>query len=678
MSRSREYARWIWIELIGFDNELSDFGVAEFLDRTGFVPDVAALLLYNPTFIHSHDSVREDRTFPPDVCCYGGYPASEERERQVWTKVQLQALVAELQGHGAGVYPSVFDRYSAPGPWLAAHPEVLHVSRTRGRMTSICPWKHLSDGSLYEDFFIRKLVEVLRDYGFDGFFGADGYNPPRIPIYDGDFSDDMVGQFAESADNGLPAEFRKPCADNPERIEARADWIWTHRRREWIEFYTGRTASFWRKVASALHAEGKPVYLTSTWTKDPFESICRFGVDYRKLVAAGVDGIVIEAAATALETMVDPDPSSRVLCNFAAAILLNSACLPNTPLLWLHGVKDTNEDWQAIRQAPMALVSEILTFAHLFRTTRDGGLVRCLRGPMVCLADCIRSHEWEWLERHWEMGFASEPGAVLGATLIWSDNMLDRQVDDYIDTQRWTVHRFLHQLLARGAAIHAVVGLERLPEVLGPVVVLAAHLWTRTELDRVLAQSSGPVIVIGAEGMDLPKGSEGFAEDPGGGFTCAVYPRAGGLSPAAFPRSGPDRKVVTETSERPLLFYEELSYVPVSDAFLRRCAALVNACARGGITVEPPGAVSLWAVRLADGCLRLLVRNDRHTSVHARVDAGQPIAAIRFPNSTTGKRILPAGSRFGVTVPARGTALLELTLAPVCPGLPDAVPEHAG
>jgi len=58
-------SRWFWIELIGFDNQLPDFGVREALDRAGFVPEVVALLFLSPDCVRSQR--HGNRSFQADI-----------------------------------------------------------------------------------------------------------------------------------------------------------------------------------------------------------------------------------------------------------------------------------------------------------------------------------------------------------------------------------------------------------------------------------------------------------------------------------------------------------------------------------------------------------------------------------------------------------------------------------
>jgi hypothetical protein len=46
----RPHERWIWTELIAFDNERPDLGVGEYIDKAGFVPTAVCLLIGSPDF----------------------------------------------------------------------------------------------------------------------------------------------------------------------------------------------------------------------------------------------------------------------------------------------------------------------------------------------------------------------------------------------------------------------------------------------------------------------------------------------------------------------------------------------------------------------------------------------------------------------------------------------------
>ena len=149
------FEKWFWIELIGFDNTQSDFGVRACFERAGFVPEGVTLLLSNSDFINAPEGLEQDAPLPFDCCSYGGHPRNAERERQVWTRWQVKGLVQELQRHGSKVYCSVFGSSMSAG-WNDKHREVLfHSTRQRAETRVICIWKRFSDNTYYEDFFVR-------------------------------------------------------------------------------------------------------------------------------------------------------------------------------------------------------------------------------------------------------------------------------------------------------------------------------------------------------------------------------------------------------------------------------------------------------------------------------------------------------------------------------------------
>ncbi len=330
------YETWLWIELIGFDNTLPDFGVQAYLDNAGIVPDAASLFVFNPEFVHSHNGMAEDRVLPFDCSTYGGHPHGYDRDRQDWTKLQVKALVDELHRHGIEVFFSVMDIFAVQ-EWVADHPEVLHVNRDGQRMGSVCGWKRLSDGTWYEDFFARQVGRVLSDYGFDGFHQADGYCHPRLPLYDGDFSDDMIAQFVEATAVALPDGMGDVSGDEPAVIGARAEWIWRNARREWIEFYCQRFARFCGKVADAVHAKGKRVILNNALTRDPFQARYRYGVDYALLKQAGVDGFIIEMVAPGVALGAEGGVEANPHYDFQAMLLTIKAHVGDMTLRCLNG-----------------------------------------------------------------------------------------------------------------------------------------------------------------------------------------------------------------------------------------------------------------------------------------------------------------------------------------------------
>ena len=61
---------WHWIELIGFDNKKSDYGVEDFLSRLKEDPEGVSILCSHIDFINSFDKDKGDYPLLPCYCSY--------------------------------------------------------------------------------------------------------------------------------------------------------------------------------------------------------------------------------------------------------------------------------------------------------------------------------------------------------------------------------------------------------------------------------------------------------------------------------------------------------------------------------------------------------------------------------------------------------------------------------
>ena len=116
---------WVWIEPIGFDSALPDYGVGSYLERAGFPLKGVSLLMTALDFILLHDGMEKERTLWPDACSRRAHERNQERDRQVWTTWQIRGLVEEFHRRGVLVYLSVFRYYLENAwyhEWMADHP----------------------------------------------------------------------------------------------------------------------------------------------------------------------------------------------------------------------------------------------------------------------------------------------------------------------------------------------------------------------------------------------------------------------------------------------------------------------------------------------------------------------------------------------------------------------------
>jgi len=679
----RPHERWIWVELIGFDVTQPDQGVQQYLDDAGFVPDVICLLLASPDFVLSHEDHAGEVTLPPDFCSRDGHDFGRDRQRQVWTNLQLKQLIANLQARGVRVFLTVFTawyRNQYHHEWLADHPETFMVFRELGVGYALNALSRLADGTYFEDTWAEKLVQCLRYYGLDGWQGADGWGPLNGPIYCVDFSDDTIAQFADYCRAGacrqalspskgtppLPDEVTAPWGDDLARLDARADWIWRHARREWITFWSDRWAAFWRKIMAALHAAGKEAVINSSWGRAPFEALYRYGIDYQKIAAAGVDGMIVETVAAGLS--LDPRPSAADPArhfDFLSMLMLIRADVPDLRLIFLHNAHDICEEWDILRHAPAVLEKEIWSLANVWHVqsprrrvcpqTRTSGfgdepayatshLRPAADGFLVCLGDGLLPEEWTWLRRKWEASFDEPPRRVVGATLVWSDAVMQREVEDFTMTRRPLAHRLLFELMALGAPVGATVRIEDLAAATGPLLVLNAHLLPEAQWQALLAYDAGPVLAVAGQASP----HEGERRELRPGFISLTFPAPPLLA---------DMAGLLDSRG----YWDHMVQRMPAQAFLQQCADELWQMVMPGVTF-PADEVSLNMAELPDGRLRIAIKSRLWLYCKPEIDLGREIERLEVVSEFPLVRIRPNGSKFSVRIPPRGIVVVDATL----------------
>jgi hypothetical protein len=362
----RPHERWVWTELIGFDNQQPDLGVRQYLETAGFVPTAVCLLIGSPDFVLSHAGMEKESALAAEYCSRDGHEFNQERKRQAWTNYQLRSLIHTLRGRGVQVYLSLFAKYyrdKSHREWISDHREVLPVWKSSGFAWALNPLARLNNGAFFEEVFAQQMVRTLGDYEFDGWHGADGWGPMSGSLQEVSFSDDMIDQFAAIPGLQLPEIVTQRCVFDVPKLTARADWILQHRRAEWSSFYAERWARFWKTIVTALHGASRKAVVNSAWGRAPFESLYRYGIDYQSIAASGVDAIIVETVAAGLA--MDPRLGKEDRHDdFLSMLMLMRASVPDTKLIFLHNVHDVVEQWDAIRHIPTVLEPEIYSLAN--------------------------------------------------------------------------------------------------------------------------------------------------------------------------------------------------------------------------------------------------------------------------------------------------------------------------
>ncbi len=665
-ARPSRHERWMWIELIGFDNEAPDYGVEAFLANAGFVPHGLSLLFATPDFVHTHAGLAREVEFPPDYCSYAGRPIGLERGRQAWTNRQLHGLVQALRERGTSVFfsllnlsASAIDGKPYQSPWCAQHPEVMEFTRDGAATSFVSPIKRLADGSPYEDFLLRQALAVAEDYGFDGFHMADGFCSPRLPIWMADYSEDVTGQFAATMSLTLPEGIapESGAASTPERISARADYIWTHLRRPWCTFYARRFAALTEKICRGFHAAGRRVIANSAWTRDPFEAFDRYGIDYRRLALAGLDRLVMETVAAGVSIGAESGFRADPRFEFHAMLAFTKAAVPALPLLCLNGTGDATEGWDLLNTAPPVSEREIATLGQTFLQEGES-FGPASRGPFVCLADGIRADQWRWLRENWISAYASRPGRVLGATVLWSEAALAAEWNDYEARRVLSRQKIVAELERHGAPLQVVVRPEDLGATRGCLLVPRPELLPDDELRAVLAYDGGPLMLIGRQGASLPPAEITFAEGPGEDqLACRVYrprgeaawPAPEPIAPEPLPREFPN----------PPNYLHELWFRPVSEGFLAACAGLLTGQTEVPRVVGEAPDLRVLAFETTERLIRVLVGNEAHYYTLGRLDLQRPVREVRVVSHFPPTPLLPDGRFVDVRVPPRGAVVFD-------------------
>lgn len=683
------YEKWVWIELIGFDHTADDFGVAAYLDTVGVVPDGISLLFFTPDFVHAHKGMEQEHGLPIEMCSYAARPYGKLHDRQQWTNYQLRGLVRELQKFGVDVYCSFFNLFlfqdegkERASAWCAAHPELYEMRKTGEAFPVINPLKRLADGTYYEDLFVRDLMTVMRDYGFDGYHGADGYTSPRLSLAEADYSDDMVEQFLRISGVQLAPGLQAVCDGDRLALEQRADWIWTHKRMEWIRFYAVRWGELWHKIMPAIRQAGKKAVLNSVWTRDPFEALYRYGVDYRLLAASGVDGFVIESVAASLSAGAGECEYKEPGSEFMAMIMAIKASVPDMKLICLNAIQDTNEQWDGINHVPTIVERDIYAFSNVY--LQDGqGLRRCASGFVACLGDGIEKMSWNKILRRWDLGFDGAPERVIGASFVWSDEALQRSLEAYPATRNWSAHKWLAELIERGAPLYAVANVSELQQTSGAICAADLHLLGDEELERVLAYRHGPSVLVGVmtERVAQALACSGLTVACERNRLFGVVRDESGALIEAFVGDDADHRALTEAvaagddAERRGTYedgddlsglndikswLEPLFYRDVSTAFLARCVQSLIACAGAPRAASNASYIRAAALEIQPGRWRLLLRNLHINYKSAHLDLGRPIANIKVLTEFPGIPIFPKGPEFSLYVPGRGMVIVDV------------------
>lgn len=688
-NNDNQFQKWIWIELIGFDNELIDFGVDDYFKRCKFIPDGISLLLFTPGFVIRHDGLEREQELSPCEQSYGGHEYSIERHRQKWTNFQLKQLIQLFHSYGSKVYLSFFNVYSYRNDagqvvvedYFSDKSYLNETLKNGHQQDTIGVLKRLKDGCYFEDVLQEKTIKTLDDYNFDGIQIADGISSPRLSLQEADYSDDMVSQFLAYTGLKLPDRFETNADDDPILMESRAKWIWQEKRKEWIYFYAARWEQFYTKFIHRLNQAQKKAVFNSAWTRDPFEAMYRYGVDYRKVAKTGIDGCMVEDVSAGLAILSEHDNGylmndeqrRRLHYEFLTALMLNRAAMPNLRIMPLASLHDTMEQWGVLEHMPTSMTRNVMSNLNTY-INEKGRLKPVTDGPFFCLADSLSSSDWDFIRKNWDIGYTKNAQLVSGATLIWSDKRLDNELSAFIQTRRTPTHRLVSELLYAGAPISSVTRIEDLHYLTGTVLVTNPDLLPQDELSALLAYKQGSVILIGCqEQSSSARSVEDVIVEKNnfGGIRLQVLNGCKQQETIYIDNDASytfDTKLSSEVIGG--LWTHPLNFAPISYQFYAACAANIIDIDKAP-TIEaksvseaglPRQVCKYISVKISTDIYRVFISNDDYFYNYPTIDMGHEIKHAICLTKYVGYKVDYCQNSFSTRIPGRGMEAFEIVL----------------
>lgn len=631
--------RWYWIELIGFDNELPDFGVESFLSRNVTTTGVSLL------FSHIDFLFAKGEFLPKTACSYGGHEYNRERRRQNWTVTQLQGLVGELKKRGVKVFISSFDMTNE-----ITDPAWLCHNRNGEARKIISPIKRIGD-RLVGDEVIDRINRAIDLYGFDGVHLADGLSSNRRTIEDGDFT----LSFCSDSGIDIPSELMK---DDIDSYKKRREWILLNARSEWTSFISDRWAEFYDRVFEKIK---KPVMFNNAWTRDSFETLYRYGLDYRRCHPKEAFAVMIEEnsatrsiTATCDEGGVELPLSYRTSLTYEYALMQQDIKITANGLkqIALAPISDTMEQWDALRHCPTELTRSIVRRYNNF-VYRDGKFEVCSDAPLYCLSDGIPANDWQWLASVENYRIPLPLGAD-GFAAVCNPDTLNRELEHYCATKHYFGSDLLKSLAVGGLNMGVQLPLSEVEGFSGAKCLVVTNLNAYThEQKLMLAKSPLPLFAIG-EDTELPLKCD--ARYDGEYIGAALY-NAHGTELKLDTLKALDKVIEYTPSANCEIWTESLSCKRVDESFFSELCRLLNTAFEADIPRDH--RVKAFSFVCEDGKY-VLLSNDEYVYNVCTVDTFSELDHAEALMKYKGYKVNTDKNSFTVRIPPRCAEIVKI------------------
>ncbi len=665
---------WHWIELIGFDNTLPDFGVEAFLSRLAEAPEGISILFSNLDFVNAFRADEKEFFLRPCDCSYDGHPFGEEHARQAWTNVQLKALIKTLQARDIKVVFSIFNYavyhdengQTVVSSFASEHPQLFNYNQNFQKSTTLNFAKTMQGGGLYGAYFVEKLKQVIDYYGFDGVQLADGISHSRPSIENGDFTDEIVGQFRQWLQNNGKNVSKKLCdvGDDVEKYRVRRKYILRNLYFEFLLF----TDACYQQFYDCLYAKVDPkkyiIILNTFWTRDPFEAFYRYGVDYRTAYHKDVYAFMIEDVSPNYPVLMKNDRGGVTPCmkdvkyshyEFFTMQTFLKALLPQAKFVSLSAVRDTQEQWNAIHDTTNELTRAIYRRENC-KIFHDGQWMNCSSAPFYCLSDGVPAHDWALMNKL-ENRRAENVCGVLGYTYFYARDAVKKEVQAYAKTRVYTAQKTVNELLKCGAQICGAVTPESVQDLSSPILALFPENYSQEEQQALLA-SKAPTVILSykqAYGQELYRGN----------VILSVRNASFALTDEQIQalRSVDTWKRCNKIAENAngAVWTSPLRYQEWNERFLRRLSAILNAWAGAPNVVEEQACeCKITTFQTGENRFVMLVSNDEYWVSRPKISFPKPLQSVKSLTKYAGYRVPVYKNSFFPKVAPRSMEIIEI------------------
>ena len=234
--------------------------------------------------------------------------------------------------------------------------------------------------------------------------------------------------------------------------------------------------------------------INSPFAKSIFESIFYFGLDYRDLAEIGIDYVLMETVSTSLSLIAGKPERVFDYCGSLAEF---KACMPNSKLILLTGVKDVLESWDALRHAPARLERDTWLLANE-TIMLDNELIRCADGLLTCLGDGISKTEWSQLRKIYDNAFSLKSSESGEMVWLCAPEVFDPLRDAHRDFGVWPpYHTVSHLVENANIDISTACTPASLDALKRPLLVPAFDLLNPCLKSKLLARTEYPTVLIG-------------------------------------------------------------------------------------------------------------------------------------------------------------------------------------